>query len=88
LDQWVVFAENEWTLFSESIGRNFYSCNKTDCTDDFIKAIKKTRSLFMSEKPFGPHYHAIVGNFSDIWLGVVLVGKKYYLVTHYTQALK
>lgn len=88
LNQWLIFAKNEWTLFSESIGRNFYSCKKTDCTDDLIKAIKKTRSLFMSEKPSGPHYNAIVGKFSDIWLWVVLVGKKYYLVTHYTQALK
>lgn len=42
----------------------------------------------MSEKPSGPHYNAIVGKFTNIGLGVVVSGNKYYLVTHYTQALK
>jgi hypothetical protein len=44
----------------------------------------------MSEKGKSskPHYNAIVGNFSTIGLGVAVVGNKYYLVTHYTQALK
>lgn len=88
LNQWIVFASKDGTLFSESIGRNYYSCKKADCTDDFIKAIKKTRSFFMSEKPCGPHYNAIVGDYPNIWLWVALVGNKYYLVTHYTQALK
>lgn len=88
LNQWIVFAVKDWTLFSESIGRNYYSCKKTDCTDDFIKAIKKSRAFFMSEKPCGPHYNAIVGDYPNIWLWVALAGNKYYLVTHYTQALK
>gem|GEM_PF-1623703 len=44
----------------------------------------------MSEKgkTSKPHYNAIVGNFSSIGLGVVLVGNKYYLVSHYIQDLK
>ena len=88
LNQWINFANNDWTLFSESIGRNFYTCKKADCTDTLISAIKKTRRLFMSEKPSGPHYNAIVGKFTNIGLGVVVSGNKYYLVTHYTQDLK
>jgi hypothetical protein len=67
-----------------------YSCQKDDCTDDFIKAIKKSRSFFMSEKgkSYRPHYNAIMGTFSSIGLGVGIAGNKYYLVTHYTQALQ
>ncbi len=90
INQWIIFAnkeQNGQAVFSESLGWNIYSCKKADCTDDFIKAIKKSRSFFMSEKPSGPHYNAIVGKFSNIWLWVALVGKKYYLVTHYTQIL-
>lgn len=92
-NQWIVFADKEKNgqpLFTENIWWNIYSCNKTDCTDDFIKAIKLTWTFFMSEKgkTSSPHYNAIIGNFTSIGLGVVLVGNKYYLVTHYTQALK
>jgi hypothetical protein len=88
LDQWIVFS---WeAVFTENIWWNFYSCKKTDCTDDFIKAIKKSRTFFMSEKGkrYRPHYNAIMWNFSDIGLGVALVGNKYYLVSHYTTALQ
>lgn len=91
INQWIIFAnkeQNGQALFSESLGWNMYSCKKADCTDDFIKAIKKSRSFFMSEKPSGPHYNAIVGKFTNIGLGVVVSGNKYYLVTHYTQDLK
>lgn len=93
VDQWIIFAGEEingQNLFTENIWWNIYSCKKTDCTDDFIKSIKKSRTFFMSEKgrSYRPHYNAIVGNYSDIGLGVALIGNKYYLVTHYTQALK
>lgn len=92
-DQWIVFSSTkntDWSLFTENIWWNMYSCKKDDCTDDFIKAIKKSRTFFMSEKGrrYRPHYNAIVGNFSTIGLGVSLVGNKYYLVSHYTQALQ
>ena len=53
LNQGIVFAtseQNGQALFTENIGRNLYSCKKTDCTQDFIKAIAKTRKFFMSEK--------------------------------------
>lgn len=93
IDQWIVFAtkeKNGQPLFTENLWRGYYTCKKTDCTDDFIKAIKTTRTFFMSEKgkTSKPHYNAIVGNFSTIGLGIALIGNKYYLVTHYTQVLK
>ena len=92
-NQWIVFVDEEQNgqpLFTENIWWNLYSCKKADCTDDFIKAIKKSRTLFMSEKgkSYRPHYNAIVGNFTSIGLWVSLIGNKYYLVSHYSQALK
>ncbi len=91
-DQWVVFEdpdEQNWNLFTENIWWSLYSCNKADCTDDFIKAIKRSRTFFMSEKwkSYQPHYSAIIGNYASIGLGVALSGNKYYLVTHYTAPL-
>lgn len=93
IQQWITFATQETNgqpLFTENLWWNIYSCKKTDCTDDFIKAMKKTRTFFMNEKfkSYKPHYKAIVWNFSNLGVGVVLVGNKYYLVSHYAQALK
>lgn len=92
-DQWIVFSGSEhngYPSFTENIWRNMYSCNTSDCTQDFIKAITKSWSFFMAEKgkSYSPHYNAIVGDFAEIGLGVALVGNKYYLVTHYSQDLK
>ena len=80
----IVFADKETSgqpLFTENLWRNMYSCKKTDCTDDFIKAIKKSRTFFMSEKykKSKPHYNAIVGNFENIGLGVAISG---WLIIH------
>lgn len=93
IDQWITFAtqeKNGQTIFTENLWRWYYTCKKSDCTDDFIKAIKTSRAFFMSEKgkKSRPHYNAIVGNYSTIGLGVAVVGNKYYLVSHYTQDLK
>lgn len=89
IDQWINFLGKEQggqSLFTENLGWNMYTCKKIDCTDDFIKAIKKSRTFFMSEKyrAYKPHYNAIMGNFSTIGLGVGVAGNKYYLVSHYT----
>ncbi len=89
INQWIVFVSTgqiSQSLFTENLWWNLYSCKKTDCTDDFIAAIKKSRTFFMSEKgkAYAPHYNAIMGNYSRIGLWVVLVGNKYYLVAHYT----
>jgi hypothetical protein len=92
MNQWINFADtgqDNQPLFTENIWWNVYSCKKTDCTDDFIAAIKKSRSFFMSEKGkrYRPHYNAIMWNFSNIGVWVALVGNKYYLVAHYTTLL-
>lgn len=89
VDQWIVFSDTEQngqSLFTENIWWNMYSCKKTDCTEDFIKAVKKSRTFFMSEKgkTYKPHYNAIMGGFSRVGVWVALVGNKYYLVAHYT----
>jgi len=97
LDQWIGFATKEQhghALFTENLSYWVYTCKKTDCTEDIIKAIKGTgkswRSFFMSEKwkTYKPHYNAIVGDFSFVGLWIALVGNRYYLVSHYTQTLQ
>lgn len=97
IGQGISFAtqeKNGQSLFTENLTYWYYTCKKADCTDDFIKAIKGTgksgRSFFMSEKrkSYKPHYNAIIGNYTTVGLWVVVVGKKYYLVSHYTQDLK
>lgn len=92
-DKGVRFASQETSgqsLFTENLWWNVYNCKKEDCTTDFIAAMKKTRLFFLSEKgkSYRPHYNAIVGNYTHIWLGLAFVGNKYYLVSHYTQALE
>lgn len=92
INHWITFTNKEKNgqpLFTENLAWNVYTCKKIDCTDDFIKAIKKSRTFFMSEKwkSYKPHYNAIMGNFTSIGLGVALSGNKYYLVSHYTQSL-
>ena len=84
-DQGVGFNNESGTMFTESLGRWYYSCKKADCTDAFIKAMKSTFSFFMSEKRYGwPHYRAIISSqFTSLWLGIAISGKKYYLVSHY-----
>lgn len=93
LDQWIIFSgkeQNGQSLFTENLWWNMYSCKKIDCTEDFIAAIKKSRDFFINEKwkSYSPHYNAIVGHYTSLWLGVALSGKKYYLVSHYTQNLQ
>ena len=85
-DQGVSFNDTVGTSFSESLARWLYSCNKDDCTDTFIKAIKSAFNYFMKEKwhAYQPHYQAIVSkSFTSLGLGIAMSGKKYYLVSHY-----
>jgi len=85
---WVGFEDVSWTLFTESIWRGYYKCNKTDCTQDLIKSIKSTFKFFMNEKYKSrqPHYNWIVmDNFSNMWVWISIDKKtnRYFLVTHY-----
>jgi len=87
-NQGVGFNDDSGTMFSESLARWLYSCNKSDCTDTFIKAIKSAFNYFMKEKrsAYQPHYQAIVNkNFTAVGLGIAMSGKKYYLVSHYAK---
>ena len=85
---WVSFEDVSWTLFTESIWRWYYKCNKLDCTQDLIKSIKSTFKFFMSEKnkKSKPHYNGIVmKKFSNIWVWISIDKKtnRYFLVSHY-----
>ena len=76
------------TAFTESVGYGYYSCNKSDCTDDLIAAIKTTwDGLIMPEKKSnGSHYRAVVmKHFESMGIGITLnpSQKRYYLVMHY-----
>jgi len=81
----IYFDESRWTAFSENIAYQYYSCNKSDCTQDLINAIKKWFDFFMSEASYnGAHYRAIMHPyFTEMGLWIGFVGKRYYIVTHY-----
>ncbi|GHV25633.1 hypothetical protein FACS1894176_04600 [Bacteroidia bacterium] len=74
--------------FSESVGRGYYKCSSSDCTESLIAAIKTTRDdLFMKEKVSnGSHYKAVVmSHFTQVGVGISIdpVKKRYYMVVHY-----
>lgn len=77
---------SDWS-FSESVGRGYYKCDKTDCTDELLKSLKTTRDFFMSEKDRNwVHYKAISSKvFSQIGIGISVdtSKKRYYFVLHY-----
>jgi len=84
----LVFTKKSWVTFSESIGYWYFSCKKTDCTEDLVQATKSTRKMYMKEKnkKSKPHYNALVSKyFTLMWVGVVVDEKKksYYITIHY-----
>lgn len=82
---WIDF-DYKRTAFTENVAYQVYSCNKSDCTQDMINALKKWFDFWMSEKgrSYRPHYNAISSNiFTDMWFGVWISGKWYWIVTHY-----
>ena len=89
-DLWINFPRSiGWNpSFSESIWYNVYKCSKSDCTDDLINAIKKTRTwLIMKEKTSnGSHYRAAtMKHFTQMWAWIAInkSNNRYYLVIHY-----
>ncbi len=84
-DQWVSFDEDHGTAFAENVAYQYYSCNKADCTQEMITAIKKWRDFFMWEASYNwPHYRWIMStNYNKMWMWIALVGKRYRIVTHY-----
>lgn len=76
------------TAFSETVWRNVYRCNKADCTDELITAIKKTWTwLIMKEKSSNwSHYRsATMNHFTQMWAWIAIDKNhnRYYVVLHY-----
>lgn len=87
---WINFPGSvKWAAsFSESIWYWYYKCSKSDCTQDLISAIKKTRTwLIMKEKSYnGSHYRAaVMKHFTQMWAWITIdkSNNRYYLVIHY-----
>ncbi len=89
-DLWIKFpASVNWVAsFSESIWYWYYKCSKSDCTQDLINAVKKTRTwLIMNEKSAnGSHYRAaVMKHFTQMWVWIAIdkSNNRYYIVLHY-----
>lgn len=87
---WISFPKSvNWgASFSETIWRNVFKCNKSDCTQDLIKAIEKTWTwLIIKEKSSnGSHYRAaVMKHFTQMWVWIAIDREngRYYLVIHY-----
>ncbi len=93
IEQWfedlgLTFKNISRTTFTENIGTGYYTCNKTDCTSEFLKAIRTTFDFYMAEKnkESRAHYNSIMNpNFERIGVGIALdeAKHKYYITTHY-----
>jgi hypothetical protein len=89
-DLWINFpkSSNWGASFSETIWRNVYKCNKSDCTQDLINAIEKTWTwLIMKEKSGnGSHYRAAAMKYftqMGAWIAIDKANYRYYIVIHY-----
>ena len=89
-DLWINFpASVKWAAsFSESVWYWYYKCSKSDCTQDLINAVKKTRTwLIMNEKSYNwDHYRAaIMKHFTQMWAWIAIdkSNNRYYIVLHY-----
>ena len=87
---WIKFWKApKWAAaFSETIWYGYYKCSKSDCTQDLIDAVKKTRTwLIMKEKSSGgSHYKAAtMKHFTQMWVWVAIdkSNNRYYVVLHY-----
>ena len=82
-------ASVKWAAsFSESVWYWYYKCSKSDCTQDLINAVKKTRTwLIMKEKSYNwDHYRAaIMKHFTQMWAWIAIdeSNNRYYIVLHY-----
>lgn len=84
----LVFQNINRITYTESIAWNSYSCDKEDCTQDFINRMRPSFDFFMSEKgmAYRPHYNAIVNpTFTEMGLGIAIDESKgkYYLTSHF-----
>lgn len=95
IDQWFkdrgVFATNiNRSTHTENVGYGSFKCTDGECTDEAIKAIRKTFDFFHREKSYnGVHYRTMVNkNFTEMGLGVAVKNGTYYLAAHYSTPLK
>lgn len=89
-DLWIKFpASVNWAAsFSESIWYWYYKCSKSDCTQNLIDSVKKTRTwLIMKEKSYNwDHYRAaVMKHFTQMWAWIAIdkSNNRYYIVLHY-----
>lgn len=70
---------------TENIGLGKFKCSQTDCTDEAIKAMRKTYDFFLSEKSYNwVHYRSLTNpNFKHIGIGFAYSWDTYYLTVHY-----
>ena len=87
---WINFwPAPKWAAsFSETVWRNVYKCDKSDCAQEIITAVKKTWDwLIMKEKTSnGSHYRAAtMKHFTQMWAWIAIdkANNRYYLVIHY-----
>ena len=86
---WISFNYKS-TAFTENIAYQWYKCNKSDCTQELVSALRKWFDFFMSEKSYNwSHYRAIIHEYFDqLWFGVATNWKYYWVVTHYAINVK
>lgn len=71
----------EWTAFSESNAYQYYTCKKTDCTQEIISVLKKCFDWVLKDRT---HYPAVISKVYDqIWFWVAINGKYVRVTTHY-----
>lgn len=88
----IQFENVKSTTFTENIGWGVFQCNRDDCTQDLLSAMRSTFDFYMSEKgkPSAPHYNSMVQRqFRLIGTGIVVdkAAGRYYLTTHYGTAI-
>ncbi len=94
-NKWVVCKNIYRVTHTENIWRWTYTCNDSDCTDEFINWIKSTFLFYMSEKDqdYKAHYLSIMNDyFKEIWIWFAIEKQstnyyKYYLTVHYCTEL-
>jgi uncharacterized protein YkwD len=86
------FANVHSTTFTENIGWGVYRCKKTDCTAEFIDALRTTFDFYLAEenKASRPHWNSMVNQdfrLAGIGISVDEESGKYYFTAHYGTAI-
>jgi len=84
----LTFANVNRITFTENIGKTYYTCNDSDCTDEILAGLRITFDYYMAEadgsKSTKAHYQSIVQPyFNEIGMGLAFDGRYIYVTTHY-----